>query len=71
MNVLTSSNSLFCAEQEKNQLLIENADPISLYQILFFCYNDYFPDQNSYNMYDWMMLLTTSSQFQFQNIINI
>ncbi|OUM66757.1 hypothetical protein PIROE2DRAFT_20129 [Piromyces sp. E2] len=57
-------------EQQTKEITLRNVDYISFYQILFYCYNGYFPEQNSYNMYDWIALLITSSRFLFQNIFN-
>jgi len=57
-------------EQKNKEITLKDVDYISFYQILFYCYNGYFPDQASYNMYDWVALLIVSSRFLFLNIFN-
>jgi len=57
-------------EHQHKEIILKNVDYISFYQILFYCYNGYFPDQASYNMYDWIALLIVSSRFLFQSIFN-
>jgi len=57
-------------EHQCKEITLKNVDYISFYQILFYCYYGYFPDQTSYNMYDWIALLIVSSRFLFQSIFN-
>jgi len=49
---------------------LSHIDFISFYQILVYEYNGYFMEENSYNRYDWMVLLNTSAKLQFQHIFN-
>jgi len=68
--IFNISDSYLYKEQQTKEITLRNVDYISFYQILFYCYYGYFPEQNLYNMYDWIALLITSSRFLFQSIFN-
>jgi len=52
------------------EIELDDTDPISFYQILYYCYKGVLPNQKLYNMYDWLALLMTSTKYSFTIIIN-
>ncbi|OUM68392.1 hypothetical protein PIROE2DRAFT_58147 [Piromyces sp. E2] len=55
-------------EKQTKEIVLEDVDYIAFYQILFFCYNYQFPEEDYYNMYDWLSILHVSSRFLFTDI---
>ncbi|ORX79318.1 hypothetical protein BCR32DRAFT_300967 [Anaeromyces robustus] len=64
------SDSSFFIEKKEKEIILPYIDSISFYQILYYSYKGYFPDQELYNMYDWISLLIISSRFLFQKVFN-
>jgi len=67
-NMIASANSDLYVEKQTKEIVLKNVDYIAFYQVLFYCYNKYIPDETSFNMYDWISLLFVSSQFLFNDI---
>jgi len=67
--MITTANSDLFVEKQTKEIVLKEMDYITFYQIIFYCYNYQFPDENNYNMYDWLSLLHVSSRFLFNDII--
>ncbi|KAG4094760.1 hypothetical protein H8356DRAFT_946361 [Neocallimastix lanati (nom. inval.)] len=64
---LFNGDSYF-SEVKAKEFKLKNIDCISFSQILFYCYNGYFPNCELYNEYDWLAISIVARRLIFQKI---
>lgn len=66
INSLSPKNSNF-SDIRSHEIKLKNVDYISFSQLIFYCYEGYFPDQELYNLYDYLALSIVASRLLFQD----
>lgn len=67
-SINTGDSNLYL-EKKTNEIVLNNMDYISFYQILHYCYYGRFPNEEKYNIYDYIGIVFQASKFLFDEVI--
>jgi len=68
-SINTADSNLYL-EKKTNEIVLTNVDYISFYHILYYCYYGTFPNEDNYNIYDYISIVMEASRFIFNDIID-